>query len=73
MSEHDDIFPSDYSVVVKRRVTGDKPWKWEIWVAGKSRPVARAEGSFASMAEATREGKAALKTFLSERFPSAAA
>jgi hypothetical protein len=72
MSEQIDILPSDYSVVVKRRVPGDKPWKWEIWVAGKSRPVARAEGSFATMAEATREGKAALKAFLSERFPSAA-
>jgi hypothetical protein len=65
--------PSDYHVVVKRRVTGPKPWKWEIWAAGRSRHVQRSETSFGTMAEATREGKAALKKFIAESFPSEAA
>ena len=72
MSDQFELLPSDYAVVVKRRVPGDKPWRWEIWVAGRSRPVARPEGSFATIAEAMREGKAALKAFLDEQFPSAA-
>ena len=64
--------PIDYHVVVKRRDVGMKPWRWEIWVAGRSRHVARSEQPFERMADATREGKAALKAFLSERFPNAA-
>ena len=64
--------PTDYHVVVKRRDVGPKPWRWEIWGAGRSRHVERSEQSFEKMADATREGKAALKALLSERFPNAA-
>lgn len=72
MSDDIKIMPADYSVVVKRRDPGAKPWRWEIWVAGKSRHIERSEQPFASMSEATREGRAALKTFLAKRFPTAA-
>jgi hypothetical protein len=63
---------SDYSMVVKRRDNGPKPWRWEIWVAGRSRHVERSAQPYATMAEATREGKAALKACLSRLFPHAA-
>jgi hypothetical protein len=72
MSNDIKITPADYSVVVKRRDPGESRWRWEIWVAGKSRPIERSEQSFATMSEATREGKAAFKTFLAKRFSNAA-
>jgi hypothetical protein len=72
MSDVLELEPSDYSVVVKRRDLGDAPWRWEIWVAGRSRPVERSERPFASMSQATREGKAALKALLAKEFPMAA-
>jgi hypothetical protein len=72
MSDDVKFTPADYSVVVKRRDPGEKPWRWEIWVAGKSRHIERSEQPFATMSEATREGKAALKTFLAKRFSDAA-
>ena len=72
MSNDIKITPADYSVVVKRRDPGEKPWRWEIWVAGKSRPIERADQPFATMSEATRECKAAFKTFLAKRFSDAA-
>jgi hypothetical protein len=72
MSDDVKFTPADYSVVVKRRDPGEKPWRWEIWVAGKSRHIERSEQPFATMSEATREGKAALKAFLAKRFSDAA-
>ena len=72
MSNDIKITPADYSVVVKRRDPGEKPWRGEIWVAGKSRHIERSEQPFATMSEATREGKAAFKTFLAKRFATAA-
>lgn len=72
MSDQIELEPADFSVVVKRRDLGDAPWRWEIWVAGRSRPVERSEQPFASMAQATREGKAALKALLAKQFPDAA-
>jgi hypothetical protein len=72
MSNDIKITPADYSVVVKRRDPGERPWRWEIWVAGKSRPIERSEQPFTTMSEATREGKAAFKTFLAKRFSNAA-
>ena len=52
--------PSDYSFVVKPRGTPQKPWRWEIYCAGKSAPVKRSPILFESMAEAAKEGKKAL-------------
>src|SRR5947199_4427503 len=55
MSEQFD--PADYSFVVKRRGNPQKPWRWEIYCAGKSAPVERSSVFFESMAEAAKEGK----------------
>jgi hypothetical protein len=58
MSEQFD--PADFSFVVKRRGTPPKPWRWEIYRAGKNDPVERSAVFFESMAEALKEGKKAL-------------
>ena len=56
----------DFSVVVKNRAKPPKPWKWEIYRAGRSNPIEQSSVSFESMTEANRAGKAALKLLLSE-------
>jgi hypothetical protein len=58
--------PTDYAFVVKRRGSSQKPWRWEIYCAGKSGPVERSPILFESMAEAAKEGKKALVHFLSK-------
>jgi hypothetical protein len=65
MSEQFD--PADYSFVVKWRGNPQKPWRWEIYCAGKSAPVERSSVFFESMAAAAKEGKKALERFLSKR------
>ena len=62
MSEQFD--PADYSFVVKRRGNPQRPWRWEIYCAGKSAPVERSPGLFESMAAAAKEGKKTLEYFL---------
>jgi hypothetical protein len=57
---------SDFSVVVKSRASPPKPWRWEIYRAGRRSPVEQSKVYFDSMAEANRAGKAALQLFLSE-------
>jgi hypothetical protein len=59
--------PTDYSFVVKRRGTPQKPWRWEIYCAGKAAPVARLPVFFESMTEAAKEGKKALGQFLAKQ------
>jgi hypothetical protein len=59
--------PTDYSFVVKRRGPPQKPWRWEIYCAGKSTPVESSPVFFESMAEAAKEGKMALGRFLAKR------
>jgi hypothetical protein len=54
----------DFSVVVKNRGTNSKPWKWVIYAAGRKTPIISSRDNFASMAEANKAGKAALKEFL---------
>lgn len=56
----------DFSVVVKKRANPPKPWRWEIYRAGRTSPIEHSQIYFESMAEASREGKAALKLMLSE-------
>jgi hypothetical protein len=56
--------PEDYSFVVRRRGTLPKPWRWEIYRAGKSDAVERSVVFFESMSEAARKGKKALADFL---------
>jgi hypothetical protein len=58
--------PADYSFVVKRRGNFPKPWRWEIYCAGKSDPVERSSGFFESVAEAAKEGKKALAHLLAK-------
>ena len=65
MSEKFD--PTDHSFVVKRRGTPQKPWRWEIYCAGKSAPVERSTVFFESMAEAVKERKKALGRLLAKR------
>jgi hypothetical protein len=65
MSEEFD--PSDYSFVVKRRGSPAKPWRWEIYRAGRSGPVKSSAVFFESMAEAIKVGKKALAHFLASK------
>lgn len=57
---------ADFSVVVKNRARPPKPWRWEIYRAGRTSPIDHSEIYFESMTEANRAGKAALKLMLSE-------
>jgi hypothetical protein len=54
--------PDDYRLAIKNRGKPPKPWRWEIFVAGKNKPVLLSE-FFETMSEATRAGKAALTQF----------
>jgi hypothetical protein len=65
MSEEFD--PAHYSFVVKRRGNPPKPWRWEIYCAGKVVPVERSPVFFESMAEAAKEGKKALAHLLAKQ------
>jgi hypothetical protein len=56
----------DFSVVVKSRARPPKPWRWEIYRAGRQSPIQHSAIYFESMTEAHRVGKAALRLFLSE-------
>ena len=57
---------ADFSVVVKNRARPPKPWRWEIYRAGRTSPIDHSSVYFESMTEANRAGKAALKLMLSE-------
>jgi hypothetical protein len=56
----------DFSVVVKNKGTGSKPWKWVIYSAGRKSPLISSGENFASMAGAYKAGREALKKFLAE-------
>jgi len=49
----------DYSLAIKNKGRPSKPWRWEIYVRGKNKPVLQSE-FFETMSAATRLGKAAL-------------
>ncbi len=55
----------DFSVVVKNRSQPPKPWRWEIYRAGRKNPIESSEVYFETVAEAKRAGKKALQLFLS--------
>jgi hypothetical protein len=57
---------ADFSVVVKNRAPPPKPWRWEIYRAGRSSPIEHSKAFFESMTEANRAGKVALSLLLSE-------
>jgi hypothetical protein len=72
MSDETELEPSDFHLAVKRRDYTAAPWRWEIWAAGKTRAVAHSERHFATMSEAMKQGKAALRALLQKKFPNAA-
>jgi hypothetical protein len=57
----DVLEPGDFHLAVRRQYHPRTPWRWEIWAAGRSRPVEQSKQLFATMSEATRQGKAALR------------
>ncbi len=56
----------DFSVVVKRRGLPPKPWRWEIYRAGRNSAIVSSEIFFETVTEASRAGKTALNVLLSE-------
>jgi hypothetical protein len=56
--------PTDYSVVVKNRAPLPKPWRWEIYCAGKRQPIKRSSVLYESRGEANMTGKEALAQLL---------
>jgi hypothetical protein len=73
-AEHDrrkldgDFDASDYSVVVKHRGRLPSPWRWEIYRAGKRRPLDQSPTFFASREAASIEGKRALARLIERVF-----
>ena len=59
MENPSNIDPLDYTLAIKNKGEPTKPWRWEINMAGKSKPLRQSE-CFATMSEATRAGKAVL-------------
>jgi hypothetical protein len=60
------IDDADFSVVVKQSVAAAKSWRWEIYRAGRASPIEHSRAFFETMAEASRAGKAALRSLLSD-------
>jgi hypothetical protein len=59
-----DFDSTDYSVVVKTRARLPKPWRWEIYCAGKRQPIQRSDVFFESREKASQTGKEALARLL---------
>ena len=59
MKKNEPLDPFDYTLAVKNRGRAPKPWRWEIYAAGKAKAVQQSD-FFETMSEATRSGKAAL-------------
>jgi hypothetical protein len=57
---------ADFSVVVKNRASPPKPWRWEIYRAGRNSPIKQSLIFFELATEANRAGKLALRRLLSE-------
>ena len=58
----------DFSVVVKHRALPPKPWRWEIYRAGRTSPIECSSVRYETVEAANRAGKEALKELLTE-FP----
>src|SRR5262249_36564608 len=59
---------TDFSVVVKNRAPPPKPWRWEIYRAGRKSPIECSSVLYETVEAANRAGKEALKQLLTE-FP----
>jgi hypothetical protein len=67
-----ELEPGDFHIAVKRREHSQTPWRWEIWAAGRTKATEQSEEFYPTMSEAMKAGKAALRSLLNKRFPSAA-
>lgn len=56
----------DFSIVVRHGAPPPRPWRWEIYRAGRKSAVQRSETFFKTVIEADRAAKAALVSLLSE-------
>jgi len=56
----------DYTLAIKKKGRSPKSWRWEIYAAGKNKPV-RQSAFFETMSEATRMGNAALAELRANR------
>jgi hypothetical protein len=56
----------DFSVVIKSRARLPKPWRWEIYRAGRSSAVAHSVELFATVSAAKKAGERALAEFFEE-------
>ncbi len=59
----------DFSVVVKNRASPPRPWRWEIYRAGRKSPIECSAIFYETVAAAGRAGKDALRRRLSD-YPS---
>jgi hypothetical protein len=60
-----DFDPDDYALIVKLRANPPKPWRWEIYCAGKRQPIKHSEELFGSREAAQKAGKVAFENLLS--------
>jgi hypothetical protein len=56
----------DFSMVVRRSAPPPRPWRWEIYRAGRKSAIQCSKIFFKTAIEADRAGKAALVSLLSE-------
>jgi hypothetical protein len=66
MEKAPSLDPFDCTLAIKNKGRPPRPWRWEIYAAGKSKPV-RQSDFFETMSEATRAGKAALAELRADR------
>ena len=59
-----DLNRTDFSVVVKNRARMPKPWRWEIYRAGRRSPIACSNNFFELRSTASLEGNVALDEML---------
>jgi hypothetical protein len=56
----------DFSMIVRRSGPPPRPWRWEIYRAGRNSAIQCSKTFFETVIEADRAGKAALVSLLSE-------
>jgi len=71
-NDRTELGPSDFHLAVRRREHSETPWRWEIWAAAHTKALQHSEAHYATMSQAMREGKAALRELLKKKFPEAA-
>ena len=59
MKKEESFDPFDCTLAIKNKGRAPKPWRWEIYAAGKAKAVQQSD-FFETMSEATRAGKVAL-------------